>query len=52
MGWSMEGVQGVVHGRGPRGGPWTGGQYFQLSPEKTLFFKNQNNEILWIKKKS
>ena len=31
-GWSMEGVQGVVHGRGPRGGPWTGGRCFQLSP--------------------
>ena len=30
---SMEGVQGVVHGRGPRGGPWTGGQCFQLSPK-------------------
>ena len=23
---------GVVHGRGPRGGLWTGGQCFQLSP--------------------
>ena len=21
----------MVHGRGPRGGPWTGGQCFQLS---------------------
>ena len=23
MGWFMEGVQGVVHGRGPRGSPWS-----------------------------
>ena len=29
--WSMDGVQGVVHEMGPRGGPWTGGQCFQLS---------------------
>ena len=29
--WSVEGVHGVVHGRGPRGGPWTGGHCFQLS---------------------
>ena len=30
--WSMEGVQEVVHGRGPRGGPWTKSQCFN-SPE-------------------
>ena len=33
MKWSMEGVHRVVHGRGPKGGPWTGGQCFQLSLE-------------------
>ena len=32
--WSMEGVHRVVHGRGPRGSPWTGGQCFQLFPGK------------------
>ena len=35
MGWSMEGVQGVVHGRGPRGGPWTGVSVFN-SPLRIL----------------
>ena len=27
---------GVVHGRGPRDGPWTGGQCFQLSPVRHI----------------
>ena len=27
---------GVVHGRGPRDGPWTEGQCFQLSPVRHI----------------
>ena len=30
MGWSMEGVQGVVHGRGPRGGSWKGSKGWSM----------------------
>ena len=40
LGWSMERVHRVVHGRGPRGSPWTGSQCFQLSHGKSAHLLN------------
>ena len=51
MGWSMEGVQGVVHGGGPRGGPWTGGQWVSVfnSPLQGVYSRSGRIGPLLVK---